>query len=131
MKGAGGTSGGIGTFFTGAAMIIVGLYLLLARVTVTTGGWRLFGYNAFGISLLPLVAGIGILFFNGRAVAGWALTGVGSLIILAGIIANLGIYLQPTSLFDTLMMLALVAGGIGLVARAVTEMPAPAPRDER
>lgn len=131
MKGAGGTSGGIGTFFAGAAMIIVGLYLLLARVTVTTGGWRLFGYNAFGISLLPLVAGIGILFFNGRAVAGWALTGVGSLIILAGIIANLGIYLQPTSLFDTLMMLALVAGGIGLVARAVTEMPAPAPRDER
>lgn len=131
MKGAGGTSGGIGTFFAGAAMIIVGLYLLLARVTVTTGGWRLFGYNAFGISLLPLVAGIGILFFNGRAVAGWALTAVGSLIILAGIIANLGIYLQPTSLFDTLMMLALVAGGIGLVARAVTEMPAPAPRDER
>lgn len=131
MKGAGGTSGGIGTFFAGAAMIIVGLYLLLTRVTVTTGGWRLFGYNAFGISLLPLIAGIGILFFNGRAVAGWALTGVGSLIILAGIIANLGIYLQPTSLFDTLMMLALIAGGIGLVARAVTEMPAPAPRDER
>lgn len=131
MKGAGGTSGGIGTFFAGAAMLIVGLYLLLTRVTVTTGGWRLFGYNAFGISLLPLIAGIGILFFNGRAVAGWALTAVGSLIILAGIIANLGIYLQPTSLFDTLMMLALIAGGIGLVARAVTEMPTPAPRDER
>jgi hypothetical protein len=131
MKGAGGTSGGIGTFIAGAAMLVVGLYLLLTHVTVTTGGWRLFGYNAFGISLLPLIAGIGILFFNGRSVAGWVLTAVGSLIILAGIIANLGIYLQPTSLFDTLMMLALIAGGIGLVARAVKEMPTLEPPTQR
>lgn len=131
MKGAGGTSGGIGTFFAGAAMLVVGLYLLLTRVTVTTGGWRLLGYNAFGISLLPLIAGIGILFFNGRSVAGWVLTAVGSLIILAGIIANLGLYLQPTSLFDTLMMLALIAGGIGLVARAVKEMPTLEPPTQR
>lgn len=131
MKGAGGTSGGIGTFFAGAAMLVVGLYLLLTRVTVTTGGWRLLGYNAFGISLLPLIAGIGILFFNGGSVAGWVLTAVGSLIILAGIIANLGLYLQPTSLFDTLMMLALIAGGIGLVARAVKEMPTLEPPTQR
>lgn len=131
MKGAGGTSGGIGTFFAGAAMLVVGLYLLLTRVTVTTGGWRLFGYNAFGISLLPLIAGIGILFFNGRSVAGWVLTAVGSLIILAGIIANLGIYLQPTSLFDTLMILALIAGGIGVIARAVKEMPTMEPPTQR
>ena len=40
-------------------------------------------------------------------------------IILAGIIANLQVYFRPTSLFNTLMMLALLAGGLGLVARSL------------
>jgi hypothetical protein len=32
---------------------------------------------------------------------------------------NLRIYFEPTSLFDTLLMLVLLAGGIGLVARSL------------
>ncbi len=125
MKGAGGTTGGLGTFFAGAAMLVAGLYLLLARVIVTSGSWRIYGYNAFGISLFPLIVGVGVLFFNGRSVLGWGLTSAGALIILVGIVSNLGVYFQPTSLFDTLVMLVLVTGGIGLVARAVKAMPDP------
>jgi hypothetical protein len=41
-----------------------------------------------------------------------------ALIILAGIIANLHIYFAPTSLYDTLVMLGLMAGGLGLIARS-------------
>ena len=120
MKGAGGTPGGIGTFLCGAAMIVAGGYLLLARVSVVGGTWRLYGYNAFGLSLFPLLIGIGILFYNGRSLLGWLLTGAGAVIIVVGIIANLGIYFQPTSLFDTLLMLGSLAGGIGLVARSLS-----------
>ena len=123
MKGAGGTPGGLGSFFAGAAMVVGGGYLLLTRVTVATTYWRLWGYNAFGLSLLPLLIGIGILFFNGKTPLGWLLTGFGALIILLGIIANLAIYFQPTSLFDTLLMLFLIAGGIGLVARSIRAQP--------
>lgn len=119
MRGAGGTPGGLGTFLGGAAMIVAGGYLLLARVTVTTGYWHLWGYNAFGLSLLPLLIGIGLLFFDGRSVAGWALTAIGAIIILAGLIANLSVYFRATSLFDTLMMLGLLAAGLGLVARSL------------
>ena len=43
------------------------------------------------------------------------------LIILAGIIASLHIYFAPTSLFDTIVILGLLAGGIGLVARSLRE----------
>lgn len=32
---------------------------------------------------------------------------------------NLGIYFQPTSLFNTLVMLVLLVGGLGLVARSL------------
>ena len=123
MKGAGGTSGGVGTFLAGAAMVVAGGYLLLTRVSVTSGGWRFHGYNAFGLSLLPLLIGIGILFYNGRSIAGWFLTGAGAVIILAGILSNLTIYFQTTSLFDTLVMLGLLAGGVGLVARSLREVP--------
>ena len=119
LRGAGGTPGGVGTFVLGAAMIVGGGYLLLTRVTVASGGWTLWGYNAFGLSLLPLLAGIGVLFFNGRSLVGWGLTGAGALIIVAGILANLHIYFQATSLFDTLVMLGLLAAGIGLVARSL------------
>ena len=124
MKGAGGTSGGVGMFFGGAAMVIAGAYLLLTRVSVTGGAWRFYGYNSFGLSLVPLLVGIGVLFYNGRSVLGWSLTAAGALIIVVGIVANLHIYFQPTSLFDTLMMLGLLAGGIGLVARSLSSIPA-------
>lgn len=119
MRGAGGTPGGLYSFFAGAAMVVAGGYLLLARVTVTSGLWHLFGFNAFGLSLVPLLAGIGFLFFDGRSIPGWLLTGAGSVIIVAGILANLSIYFRPTSLFDTLLMLGLIAGGVGLVARSL------------
>ncbi len=118
-RGAGGTRGGVGEFLLGLGMSVAGAYLLTQRVTVTSGYWTLWGYNAFGLSLLPLLFGIGILFFDGKSIVGWLLTFAGVVIILVGIIANLGVYFQPTSLFNTLVMLALLAGGIGLVARSL------------
>ena len=118
-RGAGGTPGGIIEFFIGLGMAIAGAYLLTNQVTVNSGFWSFRGYNTFGLSLLPLVFGIGILFFNGRSIIGWLLLFAGVIIIFAGIIANLQIYFQPTSLFNTIMMFVLLAGGIGLIARAV------------
>jgi hypothetical protein len=110
IRGAGGTSGGIGLFLIGLAMAVTGAYLITTQVTVTSGYWQWGGYNTFGLTLIPLIAGIGLLFFNGRSIAGW---------ILAGIIANLQIYFRPTTLFNTVMMLVLFAGGVGLVARSL------------
>jgi len=120
-KGAGGTKGGVGEFLLGFAMAVAGGYLLTGRVTVTSGSWQMWGVNAFGLSLLPLVFGVGILFFNGKSILGWLLTFAGAVIILAGIITHLDIFFLSTSLFNTLVMLILLAGGIGLVARSLRE----------
>jgi hypothetical protein len=119
VKGAGGTSGGTGIFFAGSAMVLAGGYLLLTRVSVVSGAWMIFGYNAFGLSLVPLLVGIGVLFYDGRSILGWFLAAGGAVIILAAILSNLHLYFQPTSLFDTLMMLGLLAGGLGLVIRSL------------
>src|SRR5438552_12097121 len=119
LQGAGGTPGGVGMFFLGMAMAVGGAYLLTNQVTVTSGYWRFWGHNAFGISLLPLLFGIGLLFFNGRSVPGWLLTFAGAVILFVAILAHLEIYFQPTSLFNTLLMLVLLVGGIGLIARSL------------
>lgn len=123
IKGAGGTPGGVGTFLGGLAMIVVGGYLLLQQVQVHSGFWSWFGPSTFGLTLLPLLVGIGFLFFDGKSVAGWLLAGAGALIIVAGIVANLRIWFRPTSLYNTLIMLGLVAGGVGLVARSLKARP--------
>jgi len=118
-NGAGGTPGGLIEFFIGLGMAIAGAFLLTNQVTVTSGYWTLWGYNTFGLSLIPLIFGIGILFFNGKSILGWILLFAGVIVIGAGILANLHIYFQPTSLFNTIIMLVLLAGGIGLVAKGI------------
>lgn len=126
MQNVGGTPGGMRAFLLGIIMIVVGGYLLLNQVTVHGGFWR-FDFmggagRSFGITLLPFLFGIGILFFDGRSFAGRILTGAGALFILAGIIANLDIHFRQTSLFNTLVMLILLVGGTGLVVRSVMPM---------
>src|ERR1043165_7245044 len=118
-KGPGGTSGGVGMFLFGLALAIAGGYLIMNQVQVTSGYWHWWGPNTFGLTLLPLVIGIGLLFFNGKSIAGWLLAGGGAVIIFVGILSNLQIYFQQTSLFNTILMLTLFAAGLGLMARAL------------
>jgi hypothetical protein len=115
----GGTPGGLGEFLMGFVMACVGGYLLSNQVTVAGSYWSFWGTNSFGITLIPLLFGVAILFFNGRSWIGWLITIAGALFILAGVIANMQIYFRPTSLFNTLLMLILLVGGVGLIARSV------------
>jgi len=118
-QGAGGTPGGIGAFLVGLFMIVVGGYLFTERVTITSGYWQLWGYNAFGLTLFLLLFGIGFLFFDGRSIIGWLLTVISLIMIITGIITNLQLYFNPTSLMGTFIMLGLIAAGVGLVARSL------------
>ena len=79
LKNVGGTPGGTRTFLLGMGMAIVGGYLLLQEVQVHGGywNWGFGGYGrSFGITLIPLLLGVGMLFANGRSFAGRFLTGI-------------------------------------------------------
>lgn len=119
IRGAGGTPGGIGEFFLGLVMVVIGAYLITNRIVVVSSYWSWGGYSMFGLSLLPLIIGIGILFFNGKSIVGWILLFLGIVIIFAGVLMNLHLYFQATSLFGTIVMIVLLAGGIGLIFRAL------------
>ena len=115
----GGTPGGLGDFLIGFAMACVGGYLLSNQVSVVGSYWGFYGPSTFGITLIPMLIGVGLLFWNGRSTIGRLLTIAGALFILAGVIANMHIYFQPTSLFNTIVMLVLLVGGLALIAKAV------------
>ncbi len=119
VRGAGGTPGGVGQFFIGLAMAVVGAYMLLNQVQVTTSFWNFGRFGGFGPTLVPLLIGVAFLFYDGKSIVGWLLTGLGSAIILAAILMNMDIYFRQTSLFNTLVMLVLLFGGLGLLARSL------------
>lgn len=126
MHNVGGTPGGTRTFLLGLIMSVVGGYLLFHQVQVNGGYWNWSGIGgsgrSFGITMLPLLFGIGILFVNGKSFIGRLLTCGGALVIVVGIIANLDIHFQQTSLWNTLTMLVLLVGGIGLIVRSALPM---------
>ena len=130
--GAGGTPGGIGIFLLGFAMACAGGWLITNQVTVTSqyfaSGFTVpiinYQMHSFGLSLLPFIVGVGFLFFNGKSLTGWALTIAGLVIILAGILMSMHIYFRQTTLFNTLIMLVLLFGGLGLICRSLKAIPA-------
>src|ERR1700752_3523869 len=119
----GGTSGGLGMFLLGFAMACVGGFLITHQVSIVGSYWSFWGGNSFGITLLPMLFGVGVLFWNGKNWLGRLLTAGGSLFIFAGIIATMHIYFCPTSLFNTMVMLILLVGGLVLIARSLRSHP--------
>jgi len=132
LRGAGGTPGGVGTFFVGLILTVLGGYLILNQVQVTSSYtfFGLWGGNrtaGFGLTMLPLLIGIGVLFFDGKSKLGWILSIGGLLTILAAVLMSLSIQWAPTTLFNTLLMFGLLAGGMGLIARSLRAYPDPEP----
>jgi len=130
MRGAGGTSGGIGQFFIGLVMMCGGIYLLLNSISVSSSfglGSRLFsvpgwgtGYGITGgMVMIPFIFGVGIIFYNGRNIIGWVLA-VGAVVALIfGVIASIRFSFRAMSAFDLITILILAVGGFGLFLRSL------------
>lgn len=134
LRNVGGTQGGLSWFLGGLAMLSVGVYLLFQQVDVHGGYWRWGGWgggNSFGLTLVPLLIGVGFLFYDGASKVGWIVGGIGLLIIIAGIVANMQIHFRRTSLFNTLLILALIAGGIGVILRSLRPVRPAGPPDPK
>ena len=130
MKGAGGTSGGLGQFFIGLIMMCGGFYLLLNAITVTSSfgmGMRLYGFAAIGgnvnittgMIMIPFMFGVGIIFYNGRNWLGWILT-IGSIsAMILGVISSIRFSMRTMTSFDLIVILVLAIGGLGLFLRSL------------
>ena len=126
-QGAGGTPGGTGSFMIGFIMMCSGFYLLLRSIHVSdtfSFGTSLYQLPIFGMTspapitggmlLIPFAFGIGMIFYNGRNLIGWALA-IGSVsAIVIGVLAGLRFTFHSMTLFELLTILVLSIGGLGL-----------------
>lgn len=121
VHGAGGSKGGIGRFFIGLIMMIAGGYLFLESVRVSNHfhmGFAIYSFGQMritsGMVLIPLIFGIGIIFYNSKNFSGWFLC-IGSLtMLLFGIISSISFRMRSMSAFELISILVLLIGGIGL-----------------
>lgn len=138
MKGAGGTSGGLGSFFLGLIMMCGGFYLLLNAISVTSNfgmGMRLYGFSAAGgnynitsgMIMLPFMLGVGIIFYNSKNILGWLLA-IGSVTgLIFGVISSIRFSMRTMSAFDLIVILVLAIGGLGLFLRSLKSLDSALP----
>jgi hypothetical protein len=135
MRGAGGTSGGLGQFFIGVIMMCGGFYLLLNAITVSTNfgmGTRLYGFSAWGTNMsltsgmimIPFMFGVGLIFYNSKNILGWLLT-LGSVsALIFGVISSVRFSFKTMSAFELMVILVLAVGGLGLFLRSLKTIDA-------
>ncbi len=140
MRGAGGSSGGIGQFFIGFIMMSSGFYMLLNAIRVTSNfgmGSRLYGFSAFGnnfgitsgMIMIPFIFGVGFIFYNSRNPIGWLLA-VGSLVsMIFGVISSIQFSFRTMTGFDLVVILVLAAGGLGLFLNSLRSFDDGDPED--
>lgn len=135
IKGAGGTEGGIRNFFLGIFMMGAGFYMLLSKIVVTSGfgmGYSLYrfggagGSGGFGLTtgmiFIPLLFGIGWIFYNAKSVWAWMLTVTSLGAMIFGVISSLKIRMMPMNSFDFIVILVLAFGGIGLFLNSLKKI---------
>lgn len=109
-------------FYMGILLIISGLFFLLSKAVVRSGfgGFSLGGLNvSTGLVVIPLMVGVVWLVNNPKSILARLITIAGSIFIVASIIINIRITFTTTSLFDYLIMMLLIAGGLGLLLKAI------------
>lgn len=134
----GGTRGGELAFLAGAGLSLLGLWLFFDSVHFTSGhpgllstalhGGRPGGgggpswgqTTSMGVLLVPLFVGVAALFFDARRTWAWVLTWIGAAILLIEIVSRMRPEFHVKA-SHAILMLVLIAGGLGLMLRAYAE----------
>lgn len=116
------------TFVAGLAMLFAGLFILSQKVMVHSnffGGFMSFRGVHFsnGLIIIPFIIGIIWMFASGCNWGSRILTGAGVLFIVVMIIMNTNISLVTITLYEWVLILVLIFGGIGLLARILLGHP--------
>jgi hypothetical protein len=109
-------------FFMGIILLAAGLFMIMKNTYVGLNWyqWRIGGFGIpTGAMILPLLVGIGLLFFNGKSIIGWIVTVIGAVIIILSIILSVQIRFATTSLYMFVLMFGCTFAGAGLLLRSL------------
>lgn len=111
-------------FVGGIAMLAVGLFIFSNKVIVHSGifggGLYIGGYNfRTGLVMVPFIIGIIWMFASGASFPSKVFTGLSVLFIVAVVIMNTNISLISMTLYEWVIILVLIFGGLGLTAKVL------------
>lgn len=109
-------------FLAGLAMLIAGLFIFSQKVMVSSGffgiGFSLGGFRmGNGLIMVPFIIGIVWMFVTEGSVGSKLFTAASILIVILAVIITTDIRLMHVTLYEWALILVLIFGGAGLVAR--------------
>ena len=111
-------------FFIGFLLFGGGIYWMLNSFTVSSswggGYWSLFGMRMpMGVMLIPLLVGIGLLFFCDKKVIGGCVAALGLLVIVISLLTSIEFHAVRSSLYVYVLMFGMIAAGAGLLIKTL------------
>ncbi|SHO44695.1 hypothetical protein [Anaerocolumna xylanovorans] len=115
-------------FIVGLAMLVVGLYLFTQRVSVSSNFFSSGVYYGSvsiptGAVFIPFIVGIIMVFAKPESFVSKLVAGLGVLIILVSIIMSVHMRLETISLYEWILYLVSIFGGLGLLGRVLFAKP--------
>ncbi len=109
-------------FVAGIVMLVAGLFILSQRVVVYSSffnGMSLWGTRiSSGMVIIPLIIGI-IWMFMTNSFASKVFSALAGLLIVIAVILSTNIRLVSMTLFDWILILVLIFGGLGFIGRVL------------
>jgi hypothetical protein len=110
-------------YFGGLGLIGIGILMLFQYIQVGNGVMAMFGLGGggggFGLLLVPLLVGIGWMFYDSKNRAGWYITGLSCAVIFFAMLSSIRIMLPSLSLLSMVMMLSPFAIGGALLIKGL------------
>lgn len=115
-------------FVIGLIMLVVGLYLFSQRVSVSSsmfsGGFTYGNIQVpTGAVFVPFIIGVIMMFVKPESILSKLVAFLGVILIIASIIMSVHIRLETITLYEWILYLIAIFGGLGLVCRILFANP--------
>jgi len=110
-----------GAYFGGLALIFLGLVLVFQHVRVGSGLLAMLGMGSGGFALLflPLMVGMGMMFYDYKNKWGWIVTSLSCVLLIFAFLATLTITFPGVSMMQLIVMFLPFAIGAALLIKGL------------
>jgi len=108
-------------YFSGIGLIFLGLFMMFQHIRVGSGFMSMLGMGngGFGLLLVPLMLGLGWLFYDSKNRIAWALTAGSCGLIILAVLSSLIMVFPMLTMMQMIMMLLPFAIGGALLLKGI------------
>ncbi|MBX9876910.1 MAG: hypothetical protein K2Y22_00485 [Candidatus Obscuribacterales bacterium] len=116
---------GIGSelnIFIGLGLLLTSVLMFFNHVKVGSGwlSWLGFGGQGFGLVVIPLLIGLGLIFYNSKSKVGWIVTAASCALIFFAVLSQLVMTFPTISFLGLIMMLLPLALGVAMLMKGLS-----------